>query len=250
MGPFLDVRAFLQSLKRPICALPIALFALAAVGTLWSDAPWGERLYAVGPAAKLLDAAGAVLSFRTLRARHVRCSIGLSGVLRAADGDVLDRRVRSRSSRSSPEAEYGVPVKNYIDQSQEFALCAVVLAYPVITLLRAKRIWLAALLVAISLSFVVNMVFVSVSRTALVTMPIMLAVFALLHLKWRSIVIIVCAATVLAGLAWAASPQLRRTAETFLRRLSESTRNETSRPRSACGWYSGKNRCGLFPRPR
>ena len=27
-------------------------------------------------------------------------------------------------------AEYGVPVKNYIDQSQEFALCAVVLAYP------------------------------------------------------------------------------------------------------------------------
>ena len=97
-----------------------------------------------------------------------------------------------------PEAEYGVPVKNYIDQSQEFALCAVVLAYPVITLLRAQRIRLAALLVAISLSFVVNMLFVSVSRTALVTMPIMLAVFALLHLKWRSIVIIACAAAVLA----------------------------------------------------
>jgi O-antigen ligase len=45
----------------------------------------------------------------------------------------------------------------------------------------------------------------------------MLAVFALLHLKWRSIVIIVCAAVVLSGLAWAASPQLRWTAETFLR---------------------------------
>jgi len=28
-----------------------------------------------------------------------------------------------------PIAEYGVPVKNYIDQSQEFALCAVALAY-------------------------------------------------------------------------------------------------------------------------
>ena len=54
MAPFLDVRAFLQSLRRPICALPIALFALAAVGTLWSDAPWGARLYAIGPIAKLL----------------------------------------------------------------------------------------------------------------------------------------------------------------------------------------------------
>jgi O-antigen ligase len=61
------------------------------------------------------------------------------------------------------------------------------------------------------------MMFVIVSRTALVTMPIMLAIFALLHLKWRSIVIILCAMTVLTGLAWATSPHLRRTAETFSR---------------------------------
>ena len=75
----------------------------------------------------------------------------------------------------------------------------------------------AVLLSAIALGFVVNMAFVIVSRTALVTMPIMLAVFALLHLKWRSIVIIFCATTVLAGLAWAASPHLRGTTATFLR---------------------------------
>jgi O-antigen ligase len=73
------------------------------------------------------------------------------------------------------------------------------------------------LLIAISLSFVVNMLFVSVSRTALVTMPIMLAVFALLHLKWRSVVVILCATAVMGGLAWATSPKLRWTAETFLR---------------------------------
>jgi O-antigen ligase len=66
------------------------------------------------------------------------------------------------------------------------------------------------------LSFVVNMLFISVSRTALVTMPIMLAVFALLHLKWRSVVVILCATAVMGGLAWATSPKLRGTAETFL----------------------------------
>src|ERR1700757_3820061 len=52
--PTLDAGAFWRSLKRPICVLPIALFALALVGTVWSDAPWGERLHAVGPTAKFL----------------------------------------------------------------------------------------------------------------------------------------------------------------------------------------------------
>ena len=75
---------------------------------------------------------------------------------------------------------------------------------------------LAILLIAVSLSFVVNMMFVIVSRTAMVTMPIMLAVFALLHLKWRSIVVMLCMTTVFAGLAWATSPQLRKITDTFL----------------------------------
>jgi O-antigen ligase len=48
-------------------------------------------------------------------------------------------------------------------------------------------------------------------------MPILLAVFALLHLKWRSIVIILGLATVFAGAAWATSPHLRWTTETFFR---------------------------------
>jgi O-antigen ligase len=114
-------------------------------------------------------------------------------------------------------AEYGVPVKSYIDQSQEFALCAVVLAYPVISLLRAKRLAAALLLSAVIAGFVVNMAFVVVSRTALVTMPVMLAVFAALHLKWRTSLIIFCVAIVLSGLAFAASPNLRWTLQTFSR---------------------------------
>ncbi len=43
----------------------------------------------------------------------------------------------SLSLKASTQAtEHGIFVKNYIDQSQEFALCAVALAYPIITLLR------------------------------------------------------------------------------------------------------------------
>jgi O-antigen ligase len=213
MTPFLDVKAFLQSLRRPICALPIALFALAVIGTLWSDAPWGARLYAIGPTAKLLVLPVLLYHFeRSVRGVQVLTAFLVScGLLMAMSWIVaFDPRLALKST-----AEYGVPVKNYIDQSQEFALCAVTLAYPVVTLLRKKRIVLAVLLIAVSLSFVVNMTFVIVSRTALVTMPIMLAIFSLAHLKWRSIAVIFCVTTVFAGFAWATSSQLRTTTETL-----------------------------------
>jgi O-antigen ligase len=61
------------------------------------------------------------------------------------------------------------------------------------------------------------MTFIAVSRTALVTMPIMLAVFGLLHLKWRTNLAIFLAAAVLAGLAWLSSPRLQVTTATFFR---------------------------------
>jgi O-antigen ligase len=215
MAPFFDAKAFVQALKRPVSIAPIALFILALVGTLWSDAPWGARLYAVGPAAKLLMLPVLFYHFeRSTRAVQVFTAFLVSCILVMVMSWLVafDPRLALKSG-----ADYGVPVKNYIDQSQEFALCAVVLAYPAIALLRQKRTWLAILLIAVSLSFVVNMLFVIVSRTALVTMPVMLAVFALMHLRWRSIVIIACAAAVLGGTAWATSPQLRTTTAKFLR---------------------------------
>jgi O-antigen ligase len=212
--PTLDPRVFAVSLQRPISVLPIALFGLALLGTLWSDAPWGARLYAIGPSAKLLVLPVMFYHYeRSARGIWVFAAFLISCALLMAMSWIvaLDPALALKSG-----ASYGVPVKNYIDQSQEFALCAVALAYPVITLLRAKKNLLAVLLVVLSLSFIVNMMFVIVSRTAMVTMPIMLAVFALLHLKWRSVVAIMGLLAVLAGLAWATSPQLRRIGGTFL----------------------------------
>jgi O-antigen ligase len=211
----LDYKVFLESLKRPICALPIALFILAVTGTLWSDASWGARLYAIGPTAKLLVLPGLFYHFeRSARGMWVFTAFLVSCTLLMAMSWIV---AWHPEFALKSEAEYGVPVKNYIDQSQSFALCAVALAYPIITLLRANRILLAAVLTAIALSFIVNMMFVAVSRTALVTIPVMLAVFAALHLRWRSTVIIFCAIALLAGLAWVISPQLRWTATTFVR---------------------------------
>lgn len=215
MVPFLDARAFLVSLRRPICAAPIALFTLALLGTLWSDAPWALRLYAIGPTVKLLALPLLLYHFeRSERGLLVLIAFLISCTLLMAMSwiVVFDPGL---SLKSAPAASRGIFVKNYIDQSQEFTLCAVGLAYPIVTFLRAKRFVPAGLLVAVALSFFVNMAFVIVSRTAIVTVPVMLAVFGLLHLKWRSNLMIVCSVLLGAAIAWAASPQLQRTIATF-----------------------------------
>jgi len=220
LAPTIEAAAFWRSLKRPICALPIAMFALALVGTLWSDAPWGERLHAVGPTMKLLMLP--LLLYHCERSsRGVWVFIAfltsclllmIASWLVALDPNLSLKLYFSRGPFTPTS---GIAVRNYIDQSQEFVLCAIGLAYPVMTLLRTNRVRLAALFAAIAASLLINMMFVVVSRTALVTMPIMIAVFALLHLRWRAAIIALCAAALLAAVIWNVAPQLRATVSKF-----------------------------------
>jgi hypothetical protein len=229
VAPTIEPVAFLESLKRPICVLPIALFALAVVGTLWSDAAWGARLYAINPTTKLLVLPILFYHYqRSSRGMWVLVAFLVSCSLLMVMSWIVafDPALTMKATRGTRER--GIFVKNYIDQSQEFVLCAVVLAYPVVTLLRAGKILPALLLVALALSFVVNMAFVVVSRTALVTMPIMLAVFALLHLKGRSIAMIAAGVIVLAALAWTASPQLRLTIGSFATQYQSYSENNAA----------------------
>jgi O-antigen ligase len=210
MLPTMDVDAFSASLKRPICAAPVALFALALVGTLWSDARWGLRLYAVAPTAKLLLLPLLFYHFeRSKRGLWVFIAFLASCAVLVVMSWIVfffpDLTLKAKDVASP-----GIFVKNYIDQSQEFALCAVALAYPVAKLLRAKKIGLALLLGALVFGFLTNMAFVIVSRTALVTIPIMLAAFAVLHLRWQTNIVVLAATLVLTGLAWVTSPPLQQ----------------------------------------
>ena len=214
----MDWRAYGRLLKLPICYLPFALAGLALIGTLWSDAAWGARLYAVSPTLKLLVLPGLFYHFeRSSRGMWVFIAFLVSCALLMVMSWIVAYDPSLSLKAPGEPGGRGIFVKNYIDQSQEFALCAVALAYPVIRLLQTNRVWQALVLVAISLGFIVNMAFVIVSRTAMVTIPIMLAVFALLHLKWRTSVMIFGALVVMAGLAWATSPQLQTTLDTFSR---------------------------------
>lgn len=227
LAPTLELPTLARSLKQPACMLPIAFFVLAAVGTLWSDAPWGTRIYAISPTAKLLVLPLLLYHFgRSERGLWVFVAFVASCTLLMAMSWIV---VFDPQLTIKRQIDYGVPVKNYIDQSQEFALCAVALAYPVVEFFNRRKFALAAVLLALGLGFVANMMFVVVSRTALVAIPVMLVVFALLHLKWRGRIVALCAIAVLAGGAWLASPRLQaKTASVFSQYDSYEQSNEAT----------------------
>lgn len=214
MAPTIEWRGFLDSLRRPVSALPIALFALAVVGMLWSDAPWSVRSYAVGQVAKLLMLPLLIYHFRSsTRGIWVCWAFLVSCVLMMLMSWLVMLYPGVALKQVDPER--GIFVKNYINQSQEFALCVIVLAYPVVTSFKRGRIWQAVLLAVIAVCFILNMAFVIVSRTAMVTLPVMAGVFALMYLGRRTGAMIVVAMIVFVGLTWLASPQLRQTIERF-----------------------------------
>jgi O-antigen ligase len=208
-APMFEFSTLVRSLKRPACFLPIAFFGLAVVGTLWSIAPLGERIHALGPVFKLLMVPLLMHHFgRSKRGLWVFVGFLVSCTLLMAMSWMVafDPRMALKS-----EAEYGVPVKNYIDQSQSFGLCAVALAYPVIGFLRERKFLPAMILAVIAASLLANMAFVVVSRTALIAIPVMIMVFAFVHLGTRGRIVALCAIAALAGAAWLASPRLQTT---------------------------------------
>jgi O-antigen ligase len=95
----------------------------------------GDRLYAVSPTLKLLMLPLLLYHYgRSSRGIWIFAGFLASCVLLMTLSWIV---AFNQVLALKADATYGVPVKNYIDQSQEFALCAVALAYPVITLLRA-----------------------------------------------------------------------------------------------------------------
>jgi len=183
------------------------LFALAVAGTLWSEAAWSAHVYAIGPTAKLLVFPALIYHFqRSTRGAWVFVAFLISCTVLLGMSWIV---AFEPQLTIKPIVEYGVPVKNYIDQSQEFALCAVALVYLTVKFLDQRKFLAGALLALFALSFVINMAFVVVSRTALFTMPLMLIIFAFLHLKRRGIVVAICISATLIGAVWFTSPAFR-----------------------------------------
>jgi O-antigen ligase len=205
--PTLEPRAFARLMRRASYFTPVALSVLALAGTSWSDAPWDARLHAVGPAAKLLVLPLLLYHFaRSARGVWVVTAFLISGALLMLASWIVGF-VPTLTLKWYMEP--GVVVKNHIDQSHVFALCSIALVWPIFVLLQAKRFWPAGWLTVIALGFVANMTFINLSRTALITFPIIVGGVVLHRLSWRGLVGALGTLAVMGAVSWSASPVLR-----------------------------------------
>ncbi|QOZ34616.1 O-antigen ligase [Bradyrhizobium sp. CCBAU 53421] len=206
--PTIDWEQFVLDLAQPAFALPVALVTLAVLGLAWSETGWAERLQGLKPLSKLLLLPFLLNHFqRSQRGPWVFAAFLMSCTLVM----ILSWIVLSLPQlKLAHTASDGVPVKNYLDQSQEFVLCAFALMLPALTALRARQWRIAAGAIALILLFVVNMLYVVSARTALVTMPVLLVVFASLHLSRRATRLLFAAFALASLLVWTTSPYLRQ----------------------------------------
>ncbi|MET3838232.1 O-antigen ligase family protein [Bradyrhizobium sp. OAE829] len=206
--PTIDRDAFVRHLAHPACALPYAFVALAILGVFWTDGTWSAALHGIKPVAKLLMIPFLLYHFqRSQRGSWVFAAFLVSCTLMMILSWIVLFYPAFKLTRTVSD---GVPVKNYIDQSQEFALCAFALALPALIALRERRLAAAIGWLVLSVAFVANMMFVASARTALVYMPVLLVLFTALHLSRRTMPALFAAAIVAAAIVWSTSPYLRQ----------------------------------------
>lgn len=208
MLPTVEWNTYARHLRRPACALPLGLFALAVVGMLWSDGPWPARLHGINPLTKLLLIPALLYHFqRSSRGMWIFGAFLVSCTLLMALSWIV---LFFPDLKISPTFSAGVPVKNYIDQSQEFTLCAFAMALPALMAWRGRHLAAAAGYLALITAFLANMMFVASARTALLCMLALLVLFASLHLERRATLALFAAAVIAGALTWTSSPYLRK----------------------------------------
>lgn len=204
--PGLDRAAFVTTLRHPASITAIVLVTLGALGMLWADVPWAARLAALERFSKLLAIPLLLYHFRksdrgiwVFAAFLASCTavLALSWV----------QFIAPQLARAPHQV--GVPVKNYIVQGQEFTLCIFVLAFAVLKFLRQRRLVLAGVIAALASAFVLNMLFVVSSRTALVVLVVLFFVFCLKFLRGRLLAAVLLIVAVAGVLTWTTSPYLR-----------------------------------------
>ncbi len=205
--PTLDVASVRREGMTPAGGLPVLLWALGALGMLWADASWGDRLHGLGSFHKLLVIPLLLAQFRRSE-RGNWVVIGFLGsalvLLVVSWGLALIPGLTWRGNNGT-----GVPVKDYILQSGIFALCAFGLLAQAVELWRARRRRLALVLALVAALFIANIFYVVTGRTTIVVMVVLLLMFGLWVFGWKGVLAAGLIGAVLASLIWVSSPYLR-----------------------------------------
>ncbi|WP_297534474.1 O-antigen ligase family protein [Nitrobacter sp.] len=122
----------------------------------------------------------------------------------------------------------GVPVKNWITQGVEFVLCIFGSAALALAMWRKERRYAATGSALLGTAFFLNMALVASSRTALVSLPVLLLVSTLRYMKWRDVLILYLAIAFTAVLTWFLAPNLRERIDSIQQQYMLSQSQQTS----------------------
>ena len=194
--------------------LPVLLWVLGAIGMAWAswtEVTWPERLNG-------LDGFDRLLVIPLLLAQFRRSAHGM-WVLLGYLAAVVTVLVASWALVLFPDwlwetLLYGVPTKDYIFQSEQFLMCAVVLLAFAFTDIRAGRWTIAAAIIALAALFSANILFVTTGRTTLLVIPVLALLLAWREFRWKGLLGLVLVAGIAAPVVWFGSPYLRQRLDT------------------------------------
>jgi O-antigen ligase len=182
--PVLNREALRRELMSPAGGFPVLLWLLAAVGMLWADVSWSERMGGLAGFHKLLLIPLLLARYRdSERGEWVLIGYLVSCVVLLVVSVILLLWPSLKWSGATP----GVVVKDYIIQSGEFVLCAFGLFGIAIALPRRQR-WLALGCAALAILFLVDVFYIATGRTSLVVIVVLAMLLAFWNLNWRVIV--------------------------------------------------------------
>lgn len=202
--PTLDLGSIRRELFSAAGGLPVLLALAGLVGMLWADVELAERLGGFKSFLRLLTIPLLLAQFRRSdRGVWVLASFAASCTL------LLLLSFGTLIIPLPDQDQLGVPVKNYIVQSIEFAICAFVGLHLALKAARAGQPRLAAALLVTAMLFLLNIMFVATGRTALVVAAVLLVLFAIRHFGWKGALATLLAGCAVGAALWASSPYLR-----------------------------------------
>ena len=204
--PTLNLQSVWREITNPAGGLPVLLWLIAALGMLWANVPWHDRFLGLNGYNRLLTIPLLLAQFR----RSDRGALVLYGYLGSAVCLLITSWALALIPALSSHGNfYGVPVKDYVYQTDEFLICGFALL-GIGLAPNSHRTWpVTWIAILTGLLFLANLAFVFTSRTGLLVAPFLVAALGWRLARTRGLLVACAVAIVLAPALWLTSPRLR-----------------------------------------
>jgi O-antigen ligase len=180
--PTLDMAGVRRELMSAAGGLPVLFCALAALGMLWANVSWHDRIGG-------FDSFHRFLAMPLLLAQFRRSENGfrvLFGFFLSVAAVLLCSWVLVLFPSLPWHTTYpGVPAKDYILQSTDFLMCAFVLLALAFDDGKAGRLSSVVWLIALAVLFLANIAFVATGRTTLLVAPVLVLLLGWREFGWK-----------------------------------------------------------------